>query len=343
MRSVRQVTRTLGICGALLAAAPPSEAQSGWSGDRPDARIPLGLPGHFELSSGQLALSYQFGRDYYSDYRSDAFAVLLEPVSAEELLGDWPTVPKRMRQHSHVFGAAFAPLDGMVVTAQLPVHSYGMDVLTDSASGFSQASSGIGDLSIAGSYRLLQWARQRFDVHFGAGVPTGSLDSANAALDSLPYAMRFASGTWVWSPGFTYLGQGNGVSWGFQLHWSFPVGANERNYRLGGGHYAGTWLAGRWADWISSSVRLAYRSWGAVDGYDPALDPTRSPLEDVLTTSGRYIDGWIGTNLRIPSGPLAGQRLSVEVGYPLYIQVNSLRSRWYLTAGWQYTFRLLGR
>jgi hypothetical protein len=343
VRSVAQVTRALVILGALPVAATPSEAQSGWSGDRPDARIPLGVPGQYELSTGQLALSYQYSRDYFSDYRSEAFSVILEPVSAEELLADWPTVPKRMRQHSHVFGAAFAPLDGVVVTARLPLHSYGMDVLTDSVSGYSQASSGIGDLSVAGSYRVLSWARQRFDVHFGAGFPTGSLDSADAALDSLPYAMRFASGTWVWSPGFTYLGQGNGVSWGFQLYWSFPVGANARNYRLGGSHHASTWLAGTWADWISSSVRLAYRSWGAVDGYDPALDPDRSPLEDVLTTSGRYVDGWIGTNLRIPSGPLAGHGLSVEVGYPLYIQVSSLRSRWYLTAGWQYTFRLLDR
>jgi hypothetical protein len=334
--------RALAVAGLLSLAATAAVAQTGWSGDRADAVLPLGLDGHFELSRGQLALSYRYRRDYYSDYRSEAFSVILEPVSAEELLADWPTVPKRMRQHSHVFGAAFAPLDGMVVTARLPLHSYGMDVLTDSVSGFSQRSSGIGDLSIVGSYRVISWARQRFDVHFGAGFPTGSLDSADATLDSLPYAMRFASGTWVWSPGFTYLGQGDGVSWGFQLYWSFPVGANVRNYRLGGGHYASTWLAGSWADWISSSVRLAYRSWGMVDGYDPALDPDRSPLEDVLTTSGRYVDGWIGTNLRIPSGPLAGHGLSVEVGYPLYIQVSSLRSRWYLTAGWQYAFRLLG-
>jgi hypothetical protein len=336
-------SRALGLCVALLLTATPSEAQSGWSDNRPDSRIPVGLPGHFELSRGHLALSYQYRRNYFSDYRAGAFAVILEPVSAEELLDDWPTVPKRMTQHSHEFGAAFAPLDGMILTARLPLHSYGMDVLTDSVSGYSQSSSGIGDLSIAGSYRLVQWARQRFDVHFGAGFPTGSLDSADAALDSLPYAMRFASGTWVWSPGFTYLGQNDGVSWGFQLYWSVPVGANERNYRLGGSHHASTWLAGKWADWISSSVRLAYHSQGAVDGYDPALDPDRSPLDDITTTAGRYIDGWIGTNLRIPSGPLAGQRLSVEIGYPLYVDVSSLRSRWYLTAGWQYPFPLLGR
>jgi hypothetical protein len=55
-----QVSRALGICGALLVAATPATAQSEWSGDRPDARIPLGLPGHYELSGGQLALSYQY-------------------------------------------------------------------------------------------------------------------------------------------------------------------------------------------------------------------------------------------------------------------------------------------
>ncbi len=95
--------------------------------------------------------------------------------------------------------------------------------------------------------------------------------------------------------------------------------------------------------WVSSFVRLTYRSPRQIAGADPVLDPDASPLNETEIVSARYVDGWFGTNMYIPSGPLAGQRVSVEIGYPLYVDINTLRSRWYLTAGWQYSFRLTGR
>lgn len=334
--------RAAAVSAALLLGSATASGQTGWSGTRPDARLPQGLQGHYEMSRGELALSYQYDREYYRDYRFAFLGSILEPVPAEDFLEFYPTVPERMTQQVHVVGAAFVPLDGLVLTAALPVHRSSMEVITADGDSYSQSSSGIGDLSIHGSYRVLAWSRQRFDVEFAAGVPTGSLDPADTTIDALPYPMRVASGTWSWSPGFTYQGQVDGASWGFQLFWTIPAGANARNYRLGSGHYASTWLAGKWGDWVSSSVRLAYRSWGPVVGSDPALDPENSPLERPELMGGRYIDGWIGTNLSIPSGPLAGQRLSLEVGYPLYIEANTLRSRWYLTAGWQYAFRVFG-
>ena len=115
----------------LLIPLATARGQQEWSPDRADARLPLSLLGHQELGRGEMALSYRYARDYFSDYRLSAFSTLLEPVTAEELLSEYPTVPKRMTQHSHVLGAAFAPRDGLVLMAELPVHAYRMDVLTD--------------------------------------------------------------------------------------------------------------------------------------------------------------------------------------------------------------------
>jgi hypothetical protein len=52
------------------------------------------------------------------------------------------------------------------------------------------------------------------------------------------------------------------------------------------------------------------------------------------------LDVLAGVNLMMPSGPLAGIRLALEVGIPIYERLDgpALETKWLMTAGLQYAF-----
>ena len=65
-----------------------------------------------------------------------------------------------------------------------------------------------------------------------------------------------------------------------------------------------------------------------------------APPMDARLQGGTRINGLAGVNLIAPEGPLTGHRLALEVGAPLYEDLDGPRlgTETVVTLGWQKTF-----
>jgi hypothetical protein len=91
-------------------------------------------------------------------------------------------------------------------------------------------------------------------------------------------------------------------------------------------------------------MRIEGRAWSNIEGSDPDLNPAMVPTADPSLRAGKRIDGYAGLNFEVANGPLHGQRLAIEVGIPLWQDLDGpqLETDWVLVAGWQYAFQLFG-
>jgi len=334
----------IAVAVASIAATAPLAAQDLWDGTRPDADAPFGVAVDRLAQRGQLTLGYRYVRVTQREYRVED-----QPVTTDSVLLTYPEAADRRTRETHELLLRFAPSDRLTFSATVPLHAFETDNRTDAGGTFGTSTSGMGDLSVDALYRVLAWNRQQLLVLARASVPTGAIDVTDAtpaggATTLLPYPMQPGTGSLDLRPGLAYLGQNNSVSWGLQFQMTFRTGDNDRGYRWGDGGLFTTWLSGRWADWISSSMRVEFRSYQRIQGEDAGLDPTVTPEADRLNHGGTQVDGMIGTNVRIPGGFLRGTSIGVELTLPMYVALNGpqLRDRGTVTVGARYGFRLLG-
>ena len=118
------------------------------------------------------------------------------------------------------------------------------------------------------------------------------------------------------------------------------LGENDRGYAFGDVFNATGWMAYRWSDWWSTSLRLAGTSIGTISGQDEALNPRMVTTADTDNSGGQRADGLLGINFYVAEGYLYGHRLAAEFGVPLYQDLNGpqMATRSVLTLGWQWAF-----
>ncbi len=129
--------------------------------------------------------------------------------------------------------------------------------------------------------------------------------------------MQNGSGTFDLLPGITYTGRTEAWSWGSQFNSIVRLGENDDDYTLGNVYSASIWGARRWVDWLSSSARLIGEVVEDIDGADPQLNPLQVPTADPNLRAGNFLSLGLGLNFLVPSGPVEGVRLSVEVIIPV--------------------------
>lgn len=340
--TLRATTRAVLTAIAFATAAHPAIAQE-WNENRADALAPIGLQNAAHVERGAFTLSYRYMQRVFYGYRTGTDSVALDDVVAQ-----YPVVPTRLEVAQHVFGLEVGATDRLTISALVP---YAMNEMEHTAvpPSYDTETDGIGDISLAAHFRVVDRARQRFHFTLDVRLPNGSIDEvgpiAGGADAQLPYMMQLGSGTAELRPGFTYHGQNNSVSWGVQFAGTFPLGENNNGYQWGARGTIDTWIARNWAPWISSSARFTFDRLGRIDGADATLDPAQSPANDAALQSKTGIDGWVGINLHVPSGPLSGVHLAIEGGIPLYMLLDGpqLRSRTMVNIGVQWSFPVLGR
>ena len=339
---MRGTTIALAVLG--LTATAPLAAQQAWDGTRPDADAPYGVAADRLAERGHLTLGYRYVRAYQRAYRVED-----HPVTTDSVLLTYPEAADQRTRQTHEFLLRFAASDRLSVSATVPVHSFEADNRTAAGGTFVTAASGMGDVSVDAAFRALAWNRQQLLLLARATLPTGAIDVTDAtpaggAATLLPYPMQLGAGSADLRPGITYLGQNNSVSWGAQFQMTLRLGDNDRGYHWGNGGMFTAWLAGRWADWISSSMRVEFRRFARIQGEDAGLDPAVTPEADRLNHGGTQVDGMIGTHVRVPGGFLGGARIGVEATLPMYVSLYGpqLRDRSIVTVGARYGFRLFG-
>ncbi|MEQ9618234.1 MAG: transporter [Deltaproteobacteria bacterium] len=312
-----------------------------WTSARPDGHAPIGVMGEHTHSAGEFMLSYR-----YMFMNMDGMRIGTNRVSNQRVLEDFMVTPTDMDMQMHMFGLMYAPTDFITLMGMIPYVKKSMNHLTRMGVRFKTESEGLGDIKLTGLIKIFDAHNQRVHLNAGISFPTGSIDKKDntpaGPNQQLPYPMQLGSGTVDLLPGITYLGQHSMVSWGAQVSGTIRLGENDRDYSLGNRFDATAWGAWDWFNWVSTSARMDWQSWGNIDRADPALNPAMVPTADPDLQGGDRLDLLFGLNFYVPEGPalIKGQRLAVEFGFPVYQDLNGpqLETDWVLWLGWQYAW-----
>lgn len=319
--------------------SPSDGGELQWTSARPDGHAPISVMGEHTHKAGEFMFSYR-----YMFMRMDGNRDGTNDLTTEEVLQQFPVTPTDMNMEMHMFGGMYAPTDDLTLMVMIPYVLKEMDHVTRTGVNFTTNSEGFGDLQLTGLYNVLRQNRQRVHFNLGLSFPTGSIDERDdtpaGSNVRLPYPMQIGSGTFDLRPGVTYLGQADIVSWGAQASTILRLGENSNDYQLGNQFNVTGWVAGKWVDWLSTSLRLDFKTLGDISGADPLLNPMMISTADPDLRGGERLDLGLGFNLYAPRGSLKGTRLGFEFVLPLVQSLDGpqLETDWQLTVGVQASF-----
>ncbi len=306
---------------------------------RPDAHAPIGIMGDHVMGKSEFMLSYRYmamAMDGNRDGRD----------SVSTPLPGFMVSPLSMDMQMHMLGLMYGLTDRLTLSIMVPVLSLSMDHRVNANNTeFTAESSGLGDISGAVHYRLMQTDSSTLLFNFYVSGPSGSIDekdltpaSAGVAVQ-LPYPMQLGSGSHAVIPGLTYNRQYDNWSWGAQGLYTHYVETNDNGYRLGDRFNVSTWLARNLNRSFSLSIRLNALDWQNINGEDSKLAAMPTvPTKNSELRGGSRIDALFGVNY-VAHG-LNAMRLAAEIGAPVYQDLNGpqLETDLVFTLGAQYTF-----
>ncbi len=308
-------------------------------GGRPDIRAPVGIMGDHVQKKGTIMFAYRYKRMEMDGNRSGT-----DDISTADVLERFMVAPTNMTMEMHMFGLMYGLSDDANLMVMVPYIEKSMDHVTRTGVRFTTGSEGVGDVTLAGLFKLFDNGSHRLHLNAGLSFPTGSIDERDATPADpnarLPYPMQIGSGTYDLLPGITYTGFSEEYSWGAQASGTVRLGENDRSYTFGNRLNLTAWGARPLTGWLSASLRVAWRAWEDVDGADPALNPAMVQTADPDRQSGQRVDLIFGINALLPSGPLKRNQLGVEIGVPGYQDLDGpqLETDWTVAAGWRVRF-----
>lgn len=328
---------------------------------RADGHAPIGVMGDHMHKTGEVMLSYRFMHMDMGGYRSGTNSLSPEQVASTPnvffgLPGQPPDiriVPTSMTMDMHMFGAMYAPNDRLTLMAMMPYITKEMEHITFAGptgtarlGTFRTQSQGWGDLKLSGLYRLMAGDRHKLHLNLGISLPTGSTTERATVLTPMgttpklrmPYGMQLGSGTYDLLPAITYNGRSGATGWGAQLSGVLRTGKNN-GWSFGNEARLSTWASYQPRPWISLSGRIEAKTVGDIDGRDNQIvgpAPTLNPDN----YGGETVTLFAGVNLMGQRGALRGQRVALEIGLPVYQDLNGLQleTDWTAMLGWQYAF-----
>lgn len=369
MTDFRKYILSAAVIGAATTSAMPAFAQddNGHAGthhsQRVDAHAPIGVMADHMHEKGEVMISYRYGTMHMEGNKigkDDVSPEIIATTIPNRFFGvpmQPPTlrvVPVEMDMQMHMFGAMYAPTDwltlmimGNYTIKEMDHVTFAGGMGTTQLGTFTTKAKGLGDTKVSGLFRVLDTDNHRIQANIGLSLPTGSNEKTDNVLTPmgmtptlrLPYPMQLGSGTFDALPGITYTGNGDKIAWGAQFQSTIRLGENEENYSLGNVYKTTAWASYAWADWISTSFRLAAETTGKIDGIDAAIvAPVQTANPDYH--GGTRMDALFGVNLLGQEGHLAGHRLALEGGMPIYQDLNGpqMKSDWRLTIGYQKAF-----
>lgn len=338
---------------------------------RPDSHAPIGVMGDHLMGKGEWMMSYRLMYMHMDGMRSgtddispDEVAVMPNPLAGETMrMGDMistvpPTyrvVPLEMDMYMHMVGTMYGLTDDVTMTLMFSYLDYKMKSRTYQGMAgttvigdYTGKSEGLGDTKVSALIRLPSHGIHNFHLNAGVSLPTGSIKKSGSVLapngmelsiDRLGYNMQLGSGTVDLIPGITYTARKDNLSWGSQVLATLRLYDNSQDYHLGNVLEGTAWVANRWQDWVSTSARISAKTDSGIKGRDDVITGG-SPVFDPDNSGGEVVNLLLGVNLLGTDGWLKNQRLALEVGMPVYENVDGIQMSqdWTATLGWQTTF-----
>jgi hypothetical protein len=267
-----------------------------------------------------------------------------------------------MSMNMHMLDLMYAPTDWL--TLMLMPQFMSMSMSMDALDGAPQAPSfqevamidhhvqsghqtgGVGDLGMYGLFKLFDNGTHHLHVTTGVSAPTGEVGiqlNSNHGIKGgyADYGMQLGSGTWDFKPSLTYTGQWQQFSWGAQSSGTLRMqNQNDSGYALGDLYQTTAWGSYSLTNWLSGSIRGLYTTQGGIKGQYSGLIRQYSPADIPTNYGGKYWDVGFGMTAMVPSGDLAGNRVSVEWLQPVQDNVNGyqLQRDGSLSATWSLAF-----
>ncbi len=341
MRRCRSLLVSLLIGGVAFGALAEeaSEAEGESSPPAPASAYgppppPLGARLAETLEGKRVRVGYRFERIRYAGLRTGDDHLTPDQVRA---LG-FPETARALDATMHTVSVAYAPHPRVTLVLEIPFvqNEYERFDLTSMVRRQHQAE-GLGDVGFSLVVPFIRKGFESSQVHVGLDVPTGSI-RRSAEGRPLPYRAQPGNGSVDLEWGWTYKGELDRVSWGGQVVGRHPVGRNGRDWRAGSRFTGRLWGVVRVLGGLSASLRADWEKQNEIEGFDRDLQPVVDPSEDPELHDGMLFALAPGLSLEIPA--LAGQRLGVEVGIPVYQDLDGpqLERDWTFRAGWQWVY-----
>ena len=335
---------TLLLTAALALVAAPADAQVfDWSADRPDGTSPIGIVADRTIAKGSVQTGYRFMRMKAQGLRAGP-----DPLTDLDALDlGFTFVPIRRTVDVHLVSVGFGVTDNVTLRASGGWTSKQGEFANEEVF-FDTEASGITDVEGDILWQLYAEGPWRGHVQVGVVAPVGSVDERadfpEATDAQLPYDMQIGSAAWTLVPAFGAQVMNEFGSVGLQVRGSFPLSENDRGWKPGQQVDGSFWMARRFNDFVSASVGLRASVSKGIQGIDPELETLRVPDDLALSFGGNRLDFPVGINIRLPSGPLAGQHFGVEAVWTAHEDTHGPRiaSDWTVSLGWHGTFSLTG-
>lgn len=304
---------------------------------------PINVLGSHTHLRGEKMIGYRY---MWSDMGRNRMGT--RDITPDDVLKKYPVAHTGMVMQMHMIDLMYAPTNELSLMVMLPYIQMSMDHINQSGVRFTTHSEGIGDTTLMGLWTFKGDPRQkgnRFVLNTGISLPTGST-SKRAATPSNPsakleYEMQLGSGTIDLLPGITYLGESDIWTWGAQFMPVVRLGTNSAHYRLGNEQRVSAWGHYKVSDAIGPSLRLRYLHRDNISGADAELNPATNSAFDPSQQATQRLDLFAGLNIYVPRGKWKGQRLTFEIGHPIYQNVTGIQlgTYWQYNLGWTCTLR----
>ena len=299
-------------------------------------------------------LQYRFLKAEFGDYgdgtrKISNDEVLFSPGTEARTDKNFPVVPTTITQEVHAIVASynFERNIQVMISASYVKQSTNHISIIPGYDFFTINSSGIGDVSVIGSYDLSYSVDTSWQFGIGVSLPTGSIDKEGdtpraPGLQQLPYTMQVGSGTYDMPINIAYTHVQNSFNWGAELAAKVRFGKNDRDYRLGDRVMFTGWIRFKNFQWVKPSVKLTFEHSGSIHGLDqellvPAAFPYPAPVTNPKLFGGQQANIILGLRFPLKS---ARQSVDFELGKPIYQSLNGPQTRENIFYGIKYKLNL---
>ncbi len=305
---------------------------------------PISIMGNRSHGQGSLMFGLRYkamGMDGLKDgSNSISQAELFDPTGPY----DYRMLPSSMLSQAVVLSAMYAPFEFLTLSAMAPYIFKEMTMVNRMGKESRMSSSGIGDVRLFAMSQLVNRKNIYLQIKLGISFPSGSIDEEDhmpmfgTSKTQLPYLMQIGSGTWDLLPSLLIGGSKDRFAWGIQGGGVIRMTTNKNGYRQGNAYELTSW--GTWAltRWLAVSVRLGWKERFQIEGSDirlPAGAITMTPSANPNYLGQKRFDGSLGFQLLGQESWLAGYRLALEAGMPLWESTSgpALAPSFFVTLG----------
>ncbi len=334
----------------VLAFLVPNVTLAGNS-SLPDDHAPAGIMGDHLHKPGEWMFSYRYMRMEMDGNRDGT-----DDLSSTRVLSDFMVAPLDMTAEMHMFGFMYGITDGLTMMAMGPYVKKSMSHLTRAGEKFETETEGLGDIKLLGLFSIYDSTKSdtaktergredKIHVNLGISLPTGSTNKRGntpaGTGQKLPYPMQIGSGTYDPVVALTWLRRYPDWSMGLQSDSVLRFGENDEGYRRGNEHGVSIWVAKNLNNHVSVSLRVDGEIRRKINGDDYDLNPKMVPTARPDLSGRKSVYGFAGLNFYKSKGRFSGNRLAVEMGLPLYEDLDGpqLKTDYSLSLSWQLAIR----